>query len=157
NRTIDDVDGDSVTGALVQYLPAVPASNGPLWFNQTSCSDCADIPDATFTFDNTWSAAVYTADVGSMSLSMPFTGNAIYVFFVIPNFTAGLASAVLCTFFIDGVAVGNFAHQSDGSGTFAYNTLVYQNTSIPQGDHTLLIETTGADTAVIIFDYVLYT
>ncbi|KAJ6459964.1 hypothetical protein C8R45DRAFT_842997 [Mycena sanguinolenta] len=158
NRTIDDVNGDSVTGDLVLYLPEVPASEGPLWFNQTSCSTCADIPDATFAFDNTWSAAQYSAGVGSMSLSVKFTGTAIYVFFILPNFSeASLVSTVLCDFFIDGVVVGSFSHQSDGSGAFVYNALVYRNTSIPDGDHVLLIETTGADPAVIIFDYAIYT
>ncbi|KAJ7323907.1 hypothetical protein DFH08DRAFT_711581 [Mycena albidolilacea] len=159
NRTIDDVFGDRVTGDLVQYLPEVPATEGPLWFNQTSCNGCAGVPDASLTLDNTWSAARYLADIGSMSLSMKFSGTAIYVFFVIPNFAAGtgLASAVICDFFIDGAAVGSFSHESDGSGAFTYNTLVYRNTSIPAGDHVLLIETTGASPAVIIFDYALYT
>jgi hypothetical protein len=74
NHTIDDVNGDSVTGALVQYLPVVPPSDTPLWFNQTSCAGCADVPDATFAFDNTWSAALYQENVGSLSVSMKFTG-----------------------------------------------------------------------------------
>jgi hypothetical protein len=97
--------------------------------------------------------------VEAPSLLIPLKGTAIYVFFVIPNFAAGtgLASTVLCDFFIDGAAVGSFSHESDGSGAFTYNTLVYRNTSIPAGDHVLLIETTGASPAVIIFDYALYT
>ncbi|KAK7042018.1 hypothetical protein R3P38DRAFT_2511187 [Favolaschia claudopus] len=159
NRTIDDVFGDSVTGDMVQYLPQVPASEGSLWFNQTTCSGCLNVPEASLTFDHTWTAARYLADVGSMSISLKFTGNAIYVFFVIPNFgvNSNLASAVLCDFFIDEVHVGSFSHQSDGSGLFDYGALVYQNTSVPDGNHVLLIETTGADPAVIIFDRVIYT
>ncbi|KAJ7164452.1 hypothetical protein C8R46DRAFT_901460 [Mycena filopes] len=159
NRTIDDVRGDSVTGDLVQYLPQVPASSGKPWFNQTSCAGCADVPDASLSFDNTWSAALYQPDVGSLSVSLKFTGTAIYVFFVIPNFLAdsGLASTISCDFFIDSVAVGSFSHQSDGSGAFQYNALVYHNVTVPNGDHVLLIETNGADAAIIIFDSAIYT
>ncbi|KAJ6474531.1 hypothetical protein DFH09DRAFT_953144 [Mycena vulgaris] len=160
NRTIDDgVHGDSVTGAQVQYLPLVPASQGSLWFNQTSCAGCADVPDAKLAHENTWTAALYLADIGSMSVTMKFSGTAIYVFFIVPNFAAdsGLASVVRCQFFIDGAPVGSFTHDSDGSSGFLYNTLVYENITVPAGDHVLLIETTGADPAIIIFDYVLYT
>ncbi|KAJ6481487.1 hypothetical protein C8R47DRAFT_982390 [Mycena vitilis] len=159
NHTIDDFLGDSVTGELVQYLPQVPAGQEQLWINQKSCATCADVPDATLAFDKTWSAARYLASVGSLSVNMKFKGTAIYVFFIIPNFAAnsGLASAVLCDFFIDGAAVGSFNHQSDGSGGFVYDTLVYKNTNVPDGDHVLLIETTGADPALIIFDYAIYT
>ncbi|KAJ6562193.1 hypothetical protein B0H19DRAFT_942719 [Mycena capillaripes] len=159
NRTIDDVFGDSVTGVMVQYLPEVPASDEPLWINQTSCAGCLNVPDATLTLDNTWSAARYLANVGSLSLSMKFTGTSIYVFFVVPNFAAGsgLASTVRCDFFIDGIPAGSFTHESDGSGEFAYNALVYKNTTVSDGDHVLLIETTGADPAIIIFDYAIYT
>ncbi|KAJ7747803.1 hypothetical protein B0H16DRAFT_1320246 [Mycena metata] len=159
NRTIDDVRGDSATGALVQYLPQVPAGSKSLWFNQTSCAGCADVPDAGQTFDGTWSAALYQANVGSLSVTMKFTGTHIYVFFVVPNFLAnsGLASTVSCQFFIDSVAVGTFEHQSDGSGAFEYNSLVYQNVTLPDEDHVLLIETSGSDAAIIIFDYAIYT
>lgn len=88
-----------------------------------------------------------------------FQGTAIFVFFIIPNFAANsnLASEVRCSFFIDGTQVGSFTHDSDGSSVFAYNTLVYSNVTVPSGDHVLLIETTGADPAIIIFDYALYT
>lgn len=176
NRTIDDVRGDSATGALVQYLPQVPAGSKSLWFNQTSCAGCADVPDAGQTFDGTWSAALYQANVGSLSVTMKFTGECrsfvsvshsltrfggthIYVFFVVPNFLAnsGLASTVSCQFFIDSVAVGTFEHQSDGSGAFEYNSLVYQNVTLPDEDHVLLIETSGSDAAIIIFDHAIYT
>lgn len=93
------------------------------------------------------------------SLSYQRTGTAIYVFFILPNFLKGLnlASAVLCDFFIDGVHVGSFTHQSDGSGAFTYNALVYNNTSVQNGDHVLLIETTGSEPAIIIFDHAIYT
>lgn len=78
NRTIDDVHGDSATGALPQYLPEVPASEGPLWFNQTSCAAAgcaaAGVPDASLAFDNTWTAALYLADIGSMSITLKFSG-----------------------------------------------------------------------------------
>ncbi|KAJ7628921.1 hypothetical protein FB45DRAFT_748797, partial [Roridomyces roridus] len=162
NRTIDDSLGDSVTGAKVQYLPAVPPSDGRLWFNQTSCAagSCADaLPNAALALDNTWTAAMYLADVSSMSINFQFSGTAIYVFFIIPNFAPASdpSSTVRCVFFIDGSQVGSFTHDSDGSGQFTYDELVYSNSSITNGEHTLMIQTTGSEPAMIIFDYALYT
>ncbi|KAJ7080191.1 hypothetical protein B0H15DRAFT_787340 [Mycena belliarum] len=160
NRTIDDVHGDSATGIRVQYLPnKAPTNEGSLWINRTSCAGCTSVPDSRFAIQNTWSAARYTADIGSMSVGIKFSGRAIYVFFILPNFDAssGLVGVVRCNFFIDGVAVGKFTHDSDDSNQFAYNVLVYQNTTITDGDHVLLIKTTGTDPAIIIFDYALYT
>ncbi|KAJ7059704.1 hypothetical protein C8F01DRAFT_217879 [Mycena amicta] len=153
NRTIDDTRGDSVTGQAVQFLP------GTVWFNQTSCAGCSDVPDPALSFDNTWTAALYLASIGSISATMSFSGTAIYVFLIVPNFppNKGLATVVLCDFLIDGVNVGTFQHQSDGSGTFNYNTLVYQNTTIPNGDHVFVIQTTGTTPAVVIFDRAIYT
>ncbi|KAJ7213613.1 hypothetical protein GGX14DRAFT_360872 [Mycena pura] len=154
NHTIDDT-----KGRLVQYLPTVPKGTTPPWEDQTTCAGCADVPDASLSFENTWSAALYTSDIGSISATMKFSGTAIYVFFILPNFIAGsgLASDVRCNFFIDSEAAGSYSHQSDNSGAFAYNTLVYKNVTVPDGDHVLLIETTGSDPAVIIFDYAIYT
>ncbi|KAF7315121.1 hypothetical protein MIND_00026400 [Mycena indigotica] len=153
NRTIDDTLGDSVTRAPVSFLP------GSVWFNQTTCSGCADVPNSSLTFDKTWTAALYLASIGSISATMKFSGTAIYVYFVVPNFAAnsGLANEVLCDFLIDGSKVGGFQHKSDGSGAFNYDTLVYANTSIPNGDHTLIIQTTGTTPAVLIFDRAIYT
>ncbi|KAJ7058742.1 hypothetical protein C8F01DRAFT_1370943 [Mycena amicta] len=153
NRTIDDTRGDSVTGQAVQFLP------GTVWFTSTTCAGCASVPDASLSADNTWTAALYLASIGSISVTMKFSGTAIYIFFIVPNFAAdaGLTNEVLCDFFIDGAKVGNFQHQSDGSGGFDYNSLVYQNTGIPNGDHVFVIQTTGTTPAVVIFDRAIYT
>jgi hypothetical protein len=86
-------------------------------------------------------------------------GTAIYVFFILPNFAADsdLASNVRCDFFLDRVAAGSFTHDSDGSSNFQYNATVFSKTGLEDGDHVLLIETKGPDSAVIIFDFALYT
>ncbi|KAJ7061717.1 hypothetical protein C8F01DRAFT_1286723 [Mycena amicta] len=154
NRTIDDTRGDSVTGQAVQFLPA-----STVWFTSTTCTECLDVPDASLSADNTWTAALYLASIRSISVTMKFSRTAIYIFFIIPNFAAetGLESEVLCDFLIDGAKVGNFHHQSDGSGGFAYNSLVYQKTGIPNGNHVFVIQTTGTTPAVVIFDRAIYT
>ncbi|CAK5267101.1 unnamed protein product [Mycena citricolor] len=152
NVTIDD--------SAATYLPASSAGKKSVWFNQTSCAGCADVPNTSAAFDQTWSAALYLSTLGTpVSASISFSGTAVYVYFIVPNFAAGsgLASSVDTVFLLDGVQVGSFAHQSDGSGNFAYNTLVYQNTSVPAGDHTLLMQTSGTQPAIMIFDYALST
>ncbi|KAF7328065.1 hypothetical protein MKEN_00387600 [Mycena kentingensis (nom. inval.)] len=153
NRTIDDVRGDSATGEDVQFAPST------VWFNQTKCETCNNVPDAARTFDNTWTAALYIESVGSMSVAFTFSGTAIYIFFVIPNFpsNSNLAQDVRCDFSIDGKVVGSFGHTSDGSGNFQYDTLVFSKTNLAEGDHTFAITTSGSTPAIVIFDRAIYS
>ena len=69
NRTIDDTLGDSVTGARPIYLPA----NRGLW-RGAGCSECAFQPDPSQVFDETWSEALYSPQVGVMNITFDFTG-----------------------------------------------------------------------------------
>ena len=83
---------------------------------------------------------------------------AIYAYCILDNHI-NYGTLTNLTFSIDGVQVGSYSHSPDGSGTYLYNTLVYANTSIPNGDHTFVIHTTGNQTisSLTLFDYVVYT
>ena len=62
------------------------------------------------------------------------------------------------TFSLDGARVGSFSYNPDGSGSYLYNTLVYANTSVPNGNHTFVIHLPrGSADTFALFDYVQYT
>lgn len=70
NRTIDDGEGDSVTGLQVTYFPAQP---NPPWANQ-NCAVCAIKPDINQAFLHTYTAATWLPQNGTMSITMQFNG-----------------------------------------------------------------------------------
>ena len=69
NRTIDDTQGDSVTGAKPTYVP----STGGVWAGP-DCSGCAIHPNRALAFDGTWTAATYNAQLGLTAIQFSFTG-----------------------------------------------------------------------------------
>ena len=73
NRTIDDSFGDSQTGQLVTYSP----STG-VWDDET-CVGCAINPDVSQTFKGTYTAATYNPGLGSMGISMQFSGECVMI------------------------------------------------------------------------------
>jgi hypothetical protein len=84
-------------------------------------------------------------------------GTAIYAYCVIVNNNTYTTFTNL-TFSIDGAQVGSYSHSPDGSNTYLYNTLVYANASVPNGNHTFVIHSPrGANDSFVLFDYVQYT
>ncbi|KAJ7456582.1 hypothetical protein FB451DRAFT_1098704 [Mycena latifolia] len=151
NRTIDDTDGDSVTGAVPTYTPSSSFA-GP------SCSGCAIQPSTDDAFDGTWSAATYNSGLGSMSISMDFTGIAIYVYFILANDEGdGITTTTKANFSIDGTSAGTFTHTPTSSTDLQYNALVFSQTGLSNAAHSLLISTEGADDIYVNFDYAIYT
>ena len=74
NRTIDDTFGDSQTGQLVTYSPAT----GGVWKDET-CVGCAIIADTSQTFKGTYTAATYNPGLGSMGISLQFSGECVMI------------------------------------------------------------------------------
>jgi len=62
-----------------------------------------------------------------------------------------------CGFNLDGQVVGQYEHVTDESYHFQYDVLAYSNSSLTDGNHTFLIETSGSDRSFVIFDYAIYT
>lgn len=75
NRTIDDTNGDSVTGAKPIYLPRT----GGVWAGP-ECGGCAIQPDPNLAFDRTWTAATYHPQLGLTEIELAFTGEQPYIF-----------------------------------------------------------------------------
>jgi len=154
NATIDDELGDSVTGALPVYSPQ------NVWSRGDECTTCFAKADVQQAFEHTWHDATWYAVSGpqaALSITMPFKGTALYAYCILDNAIQYVAFTNL-TFFIDGSQVGTFAHVPDGTNIFQYNSLVYSNTSIPDGSHTFAIRTAnGVNDSSVLFDYVEYT
>lgn len=74
NRTIDDTFGDSQTNQLVTYSPTTAG----VWQDET-CVGCAIVPDVSQAFKGTYTAATYNPGLGSMGISMQFSGERITV------------------------------------------------------------------------------
>ncbi|PIL26794.1 hypothetical protein GSI_11130 [Ganoderma sinense ZZ0214-1] len=72
---------------------------------------------------------------------------------MLPNETITLVNI---TFSIDGISPSTFIHQPDpNTSTILYNQLVYKNTALDYGPHTLTM--TGGHYAILLFDYLTYT
>jgi len=67
NQTIDDQFGDSLTGRVPVFWPSP-------WANQTSSGYYALKPDVTQVYNGTYSATTYYPSMGSVGISMNFTG-----------------------------------------------------------------------------------
>ena len=84
------------------------------------------------------------------------------MFCVVPNFTnhsTGAISAVNVSFELDGVLQPhNYEHEPDGSNsTFIYHVVVYQNTSLQLGQHTLVLTPQSVNSATYLgFDWASY-
>ncbi|KAJ7650803.1 hypothetical protein FB45DRAFT_732028 [Roridomyces roridus] len=167
NRTIDDTNGDSVTGAVPVYTPEA-VWDGP------SCNGCAILPNRAQTFDGTYHAATYNSGLRDMEISMSFTGAspcssrslaikrfagvAIYVFFILANHVAdGITTTTAANFSIDGTYRGTFNHTPSTSTDFEFDALVFAQTGLENATHTLVISTQGPNDIYVNFDYAKYT
>ncbi|KAK0492944.1 hypothetical protein EDD18DRAFT_1357326 [Armillaria luteobubalina] len=161
NRTIDDVLGDVVTGLQVEYLPLNSPNNTgqPFWKHEDQCDGCAILPDRTKAYDETWTATTYFPVIEYMSIGLRFNGTAIYIYLILSNYpeNTSLVSRTVCNFRVDGNIIGGFRHEIDGTLNYEFNTLAYSNESIGEGEHTVLIETTGNESSYVAFDYAVYT
>lgn len=71
NVTIDDTNGDSVTGLLPSYV----ASEDD-WNRQSGCSGCWSHLDTSSVFDGTWHSATFDAGhATAKAVNISFTGN----------------------------------------------------------------------------------
>jgi hypothetical protein len=75
NRTIDDTFGDSLTGDKPTYLPSA------VWNDlNATCDTCVTQLDPNQAFNGTWTAAMYSPQLGSVSIELSFTGQGLLTF-----------------------------------------------------------------------------
>lgn len=175
NVTIDDEFGDIDTRTKPSYNP----SDG--WTQGANCPGCKAQPNKSFAIDQTWHDATHHPEDPNpeRSIDLTFrgklhcyiawqahtempetrTGQAIYVYFILAN-TIGpqITSDTHLNFILDGEAVGQFDHTASTSTDYLFNQTVYANDSIPDGNHTLSISSSGNTPAsLLLFDYAVYT
>ncbi|OJT04542.1 hypothetical protein TRAPUB_4812 [Trametes pubescens] len=160
NRTIDDEKGDSVTGALPVYGPS--SGTGANWFQGLLCVHCTMLPnkvvDISQTFDGTWHDSTYHPGDPDHTLDAQFTGTAIYVYFIVPNFVAYTTTLVNLSFSIDGTFHNQYEHIPDlSTSTIGYQTLVFHTTNLVNMDHNIQVRAGGDNASLLLFDNMIYT
>ena len=166
NITVDDSFGDPTTGVPPQYSGTTRDQwNAGSPTSSDNCTNCVARPaslDLNQVYKQTWhdSAIVYNT---RWSITIQFTGSAVYVFNILPNTLRVSSPSSVFTvnadiiFQIDGEDVFHFARIADYSNTILYNQLVYSNTSLDHGPHTLTMTPGGSSDSAILFDYLIYT
>ncbi|KAI0778899.1 hypothetical protein BD413DRAFT_447284, partial [Trametes elegans] len=164
NRTIDDEHGDSNSGLPPDFEPQSS------WAQGSTCTGCivqhsrnppkhdgATI-DTSLPFDGTWHDSTYHPGQPERTITVKFTGIAVYVFNIVVNSIPLVTTFTNLTFILDGAHVGNYVHEPDGSSEILYDVPVYTNTTLPHTSHTLVISTgPGLNASLVLFDYIIYT
>ncbi|KAI0942227.1 hypothetical protein AcW1_002910 [Taiwanofungus camphoratus] len=155
NVTIDDANGDEITGQPPIYIAGTQGAN---------CTVCALRPNSSEAFDHTWHDSTYapTLRPGPIpTITLLFKGTAIYVFSIVPTTSppnSDIVTGMQLIFTLDDQPAGQFAHEPDNGSTinFAYSFPVYVNESLatlPSVQHNLTIQSL----MVNLFDYAIYT
>ncbi|KAI0326742.1 hypothetical protein GY45DRAFT_63408 [Cubamyces sp. BRFM 1775] len=155
NRTIDDQNGDSVTGAMPSYLP----DGG--WAQGSQCTTCNIHPglvDVSRTFDQTWHDSTYHPGQPDRVITVSFTGTAVYVLNLVANNVQYTTTLTNLSFSIDGTYIQQYFHNPDGAqAQILYSVPVFSYTGLPNLPHTLEIRANGPSASLILFDAVIYT
>lgn len=79
NASIDDIDGDELTGHKPWFVPAAGSWDG------VHCTACLVLPDPAFAYRNTYTAATYRQDEGTplVEFSFQFTGECTYMSWIV--------------------------------------------------------------------------
>ncbi|KAL5493061.1 hypothetical protein ACEPAI_4509 [Sanghuangporus weigelae] len=150
NVSVDDA---AASGVIPQYLPPSGA-----WKQGADCPDCFAQPDPSQIFNGTWHDATFTPTDGSArAVEFTFNGTALYVFFILANTVPFTDTVTNMNFILDEETVGSFVHQPTNSSDFEYNVPVYVNDSLSFGQHHMRMEAVGNHSALILFDYFIYT
>ncbi|KAJ7191770.1 hypothetical protein GGX14DRAFT_528638 [Mycena pura] len=148
NRTIDDTYGDAITG----FIPIYTSAN---WNVGQNCSRCFVRPDPHQAFDSSWHDITYYVGDEPPSVTLEFTGTAIYLFSIVPNTVREALTNVSLQFILDGVPVGTYAHTMDDSSTFEYSVPVLSLENLLNEPHTLFAEPIAP--SLFLLDRAIYT
>ncbi|KAH9854324.1 hypothetical protein C2E23DRAFT_689392, partial [Lenzites betulinus] len=171
NRTIDDTFGDGSTDRSVVYNPV------DVWTRGDTCQNCylypnnrprpSNVPsgtgtavNTTLTHNGTWHDTTYFPDSGNApyNITVSFKGRAVYVYNILANAVNGTETNTILDFNLDGEDVRPYTHFPNVSAPpLLYNQLVYVNSSIPDGQHTLIMSTGNSRPSLVLFDRVDYT
>ncbi|KAN0076719.1 hypothetical protein V8E55_010574 [Tylopilus felleus] len=156
NVTVDDA---VLTGAVVpQYLPTASLWNSVVGNN---CTSCTVKPDPSLAYDGTWhDTTYYPSNDYTPSFQFTFTGSALYIFFIIANnLNNSYIAFTSVQFELDEVLVSTYTHTPSTSTDYQYNVLVYANSSMTPGQHTMVVvpAVNTGNRVLVLFDYLIYT
>ncbi|KAH9831188.1 uncharacterized protein C8Q71DRAFT_715813 [Rhodofomes roseus] len=150
NRTIDDYLGDSATGARPVFSPG--------WNYGPTCPGCYVQPDIALTFDRSWHDTTVSVYSVTTNISIEFTGTALWVYGIVPNYVRNANTLVNVSFALDGAPAGNYTHQPSSSTEFFYNVTLFSTTALENVAHTLVMTPQGtAEASYLAFDWAEYT
>lgn len=154
NRTIDDSNGDSVTGLQPVFAPASGA-----WHTGQSCPGCLVQPDENQVFDHTWHGVTASPpDPSPRNVTLTFNGTALWVFCVIPNYVEWATTFANLSFELDGQPVGTYSHIPSQSEALQYNVSVYSNTALENAEHEFVMTARrDVNASFLAFDWAMYT
>jgi hypothetical protein len=174
NYTIDDTYGDLRTGQKVVYKPS------DLWGTQT-CTGCAILPDPSQMMNGTYHEATWNPGDSQLSMSINFSGElyitliiyliliyillgtAIFVFFtLVDNIALYLPTVTTTTavnFTLDKIPFGQFKYSPQRREKFLFQSLVFAQDGLVDGNHTLVIfgPPKSGPGIYVNFDYAVYT
>ena len=153
NVTVDDQFGDPTTGSSPKY--STPWVVGSPTENCPNCRFNSSNLDLTQIYRQTWHDTTHFPSETPATITVHFTGSAVYVFNLLPNTVPGAVTFANIYFSIDGEDVGTFTRSPDSSSTILYNQLVFHNTALHYGSHTLVM--TPGSNLLTLFDYLVYT
>ncbi|KIL67158.1 hypothetical protein M378DRAFT_160158 [Amanita muscaria Koide BX008] len=107
-------------------------------------------------------AATYNPQMQNMSITLQFTGVAVWVFFILSNANQHgptITTNTNCNFTLDGLHAGVFVHNPDMSTlNLVYNATAFSATGLSNTSHQLIIMTNDVPFNVFVnFDYAIYT
>ncbi|KZT64252.1 hypothetical protein DAEQUDRAFT_760036 [Daedalea quercina L-15889] len=152
NRTIDDEYGDVVTGAKPTYSDSS-------WNYGPECPGCYVQPVAGETFDQSWhDTTASPTDPAPRNVTISFTGTALWVYGVVPNYVPYATTFVNISFELDGKVAGTYTHAPSDNVDYEYNVTLYSNTALANVQHTLVMTPQREPNAsYMAFDWAKYT
>ncbi|KZW00847.1 hypothetical protein EXIGLDRAFT_830490 [Exidia glandulosa HHB12029] len=157
NVTVDDTQGDAVTGAKPTYI----SPPDQIWHArpQEPCPQCSVNLDTSQLKSGTWHDGMCLRcganDTQTNGISFWFEGTAVYIYGILGR---AIPVGTHVVFSIDGEQVGKFDHDPKNStDSILYNQLFYSNDTVPDGRHEFLMAGRNNTDTVIFFDYAQYT
>ncbi|OCB87365.1 hypothetical protein A7U60_g5505 [Sanghuangporus baumii] len=161
NVTIDDTNGDAVTGGQITYSPALA------WQAGQSCQNCTAKLDGNQAYDGTWHDASYNPPGGLsnsypgtiISASADFTGTAVYIYCILTRSSSSPDGNTDMTFYVDDQEVGSFSRDSDGDKSYQYNQVVFAWSGLDGStNHNVRLESGHlGQKALVLLDRIVYT
>ncbi|KAL1747035.1 hypothetical protein HDZ31DRAFT_32727 [Schizophyllum fasciatum] len=134
------------------------------WFEGQLCQNCRARPDANTAYNGTWHHTTddNTIDTQDTTLTIQFTGTALYVYCIIANnVSAGTGTVANYDFRLDGQDAGNYHHDPENVADYFYNVPVYAVSGLDNGPHELMVNVAGSSgvsgSSLMLFDYFTYT